>query len=129
VKISYDQTHQKPLTDFGVQLVQMIKDHAYDLIADRFGYAMALDRPQADAIASDIERCLTEDGRSATLDVASDARILVKYFQQPNDANLFGLVECFLQLDQSSGELLAELIVTAKDNNYYVSLEDVSYAA
>ena len=129
MKITYDQTFEKPLADFGVELVQMIKDRAYDLIAERFGYALAFDRSHAMAIASDIDLCLTGDGRSATLAVANEARILVKYFKQPNDANLFGLVECFLSLAQDSGELLAELIVTTNGNDYYVSLEDVSYAA
>jgi hypothetical protein len=129
VKITYDQTYKKPLADFGAELVQMIKGRIYDLIAERFGYALAFDRSHADAIASDIELCLTGDGRSATLSPTNEARILVKYFKQPNDSNLFGLVECFLSLDQDGGELLAELIVTTSGNDYYVTLEDVSYAA
>jgi hypothetical protein len=129
VKITYDQTFEKPLAHFGAELVQMIKDRTYDLIAGRFGYALAFDRSHADAIASDIELCLTEEGRTGALSPTREARILVKYFKQPNDSNLFGLVECFLPLDQDGGELLAELIVTISDNDYYVTLEDVSYAA
>jgi hypothetical protein len=130
VKITYDQTYQTPLAEFGVELVRMIKDRAYALISDRFGYALAFDRPLADAIASDIGFCLTGEGRSAIIDMAKEARILVKYFKQPNDANLFGLVECFLPLEQDTGELLAELIVTtSKHNEFHVCLEDVSYAA
>jgi hypothetical protein len=69
------------------------------------------------------------DGRSAVINLVYEARILVKYFKQPNSSNLFGLVECFLPLDQDSGELLAELIVTTKENKFYVGLEGVSYAA
>jgi hypothetical protein len=129
MKIAYDQTFETPLANFGAELVRMIKHRTYGLIADRFGYARAFARPLADAIASDIGCCLTEEGRSAIIALASDARISVKYFKQPNRLNLFGLVECFLPLEQDSGELLAELIVTTTGDKYYVCLEDVSYAA
>jgi hypothetical protein len=129
MRITYDQTYQIPLAEFGAELVQMIKARDYDLIADQFGYARAFDRPPADAVASDIAFCLTGEERSAGVGLASKARILVKYFKQPNSSNLFGLVECFLPLDHDSGELLAELIVTTKDQEFYVCLEDVSYAA
>ena len=130
MKITYDQTYQRPLAELGLELVGMIKDRSYTLISDRFGYALAFDRPPADAIASDIESCLAGENRSASIALAKEARILVKYFKQPNDANLFGLVECFLPLDQDNGELLAELIVsTATHNEFQVCLEDFSYAA
>ena len=129
MRIAYDQTYEAPLANFGSELVRMIKDRNYDQICNRFGYALAFGRPLADAVASDIELCLMGDGRSAVINLAYEARILVKYFKQPNSSNLFGLVECFLPLDQDSGELLAELIVTTKENKFYVGLEGVSYAA
>jgi hypothetical protein len=129
VKISYAQTYQEPLAEFGAELVEMIRGEAFELIANRFGYALAFERPKADAIATDIDLCLSSEGRFATLSKGNDARISVKYFRQPNGANLFGVVECFLPLNQDSGELLAELIVTTKDDDYYVTLESVSYAA
>jgi len=129
MRITYDQTYQIPLAKFGAELVQMIKARDYDLIADRFGYARAFHRPLADAVASDIGSCLTDEERSAVIDLASEARILVKYFKQPNSLNLFGLVECFLPLNHNSGELLAELIVTTKGQIFHVCLEDVSYAS
>ena len=130
MKITYAQTFQAPLAEFGAELVRMIKERAYAEISDRFGYALAFDRPLVEAIESDIAFCLTEEGRCAIIDTAKDARISVKYFEQPNDANLFGLVECFLALNQDTGELLAELIVTtARHNEFHVCLEDVSYAA
>lgn len=128
MEITYDQTYEEPLANFGAELVQMIKGRDYHRVSDRFGYAMAYGRPLADAVASDIEHCLTSEGRSATVEQSHDARILVKYFKQPNDCNLFGLVECFLPLDQDGGELLADLIVTTKENKFYICLEDVSYA-
>jgi hypothetical protein len=128
MKITYNETYQGPLAVLGSELVQMIKDGNYDRISDRFGYALAFDRPPADAIVSAIERCLTGDGRSAVINLASQARIFVKYFKQPDSSNLFGLVECFLPLDKDDGEMLAELIVTSAKNEFYVELEDISYA-
>ncbi|MBR7800108.1 hypothetical protein [Undibacterium fentianense] len=129
MRISYDQTFQTPLADIGAELVRMIKDRDYILIAERFGYAKAFDRPLAEAIATDIDFCHIEEGRTAVISLANEARILVKYFKQPNSSNLFGLVECFLPLEQDAGELLAELIITIKDQEFYVCLEDVSYIA
>jgi hypothetical protein len=128
MEITYDQTYEAPLANFGAELVQMIKDHDYRRVSDRFGYAMAYGRSLADAVAFDIEHWLTSEGRSATVDQSRDARILVKYFKQPSDCNLFGLVECFLPLEHDSGELMAELIVTTKENKFYICLEGVSYA-
>ena len=129
MEIPYDQTYEGSLANFGAELVQMIKDHDYCGVSDRFGYAIAHGRPLADAVACDVEHWLTSEGRSATVDRFHDARISVKYFKQPNDCNLFGLVECFLPLDQDGGELLAELIVTIKEDKFYICLEGVSYAA
>jgi hypothetical protein len=68
MEIPYDQTYQKPLAVFGAELVQMVRECAYSQIAERFGYAKAFDRHQAETVASDIALCLTGDGRSATLD-------------------------------------------------------------
>jgi hypothetical protein len=129
MEITYDQTYELPLANFGAELVQMLKDRSHDKISDRFGYAAAFGRPLTDAVVSDINSCLSGEERSATIKQSSDARILVKYFKQPNSSNLFGAVSCFLPLDQDDGELLAELIVTTKENKFYVGLEGVSYLA
>ena len=129
MEITYDQTYEAPLANFGAELVQMIKDGNHHGILDCFGYAVAFGRSLPDAVVSDIERCLTGEGRSAVINQSYDARISVSYFKQPNSSNLFGLVKCFLPLDQDNGELLAELIVTTKENKFYVGLEGVSYAA
>jgi hypothetical protein len=111
MKITLDQTYEATLANFGLD------------------YAPAFSRTPAYAIASDIDSCLASEGRLAVINLAREARIFVKYFKQPNSSNLFGLVECFLPLDQDSGELLAELLVTTKESQFYVGLESVSYAA
>lgn len=129
MKITYEQTFPVPLTDFGSELAGMIKDCRYGEIADRFGYVRAFDRPSANAISSDILHCLSADGRHAAIRVISEPRISVKYFEQPNNLHLFGLVECFLALEQDDGELLAELVVSEKGREFHLLLEDVSYMA
>lgn len=129
MKITYDQTYPTPLAKFGDELVQMIRDGDCNLIADRFGYALAFGRPLARALATDIDFRLNDEERSAIISKANDARILVKYFKQPNSSNLFGLVECFLPLENDHGELLAELIVTTKDQEFFICLENISYSS
>lgn len=129
MKINFNQTYQVPLTDIGAELVQMIKDRDYHSIAERFAYALAYDKPIVEAITADIDFCLVGEQRSATICQASEARILVSYFTQENGSNLFGLVECFMPLNQDTGELLATLIVTASNQEYHVCLEDIAYIA
>jgi hypothetical protein len=129
VKINYDQTFQKPLTAFGQQLVQMLKDRNYLEIAGHFGFALAFDKPPAEAVAYRIVNCLTGDGRQASIARADEARISVKYFEQPNELSLFGVVMCFLPLEHDDGELMAELIVSTSKDEFHLWLEDISYAA
>lgn len=129
MKITYNQTYQAPLTDIGAELVRMIKDRDYNLIAERFAYALAYDRPIAEAIASDIDFCLGGEGHSSVIGLAHEPRIQVSYFEQPNSSGLFGLVECFLPLENDTGELLATLIITKEDQAYYVCLEDLAYVS
>ena len=129
MKITYEQTFPESLTAFGLELVALIKDRRYTEITDRFGYALAFDRPVANAISSDIQSCLSADERHAVISAISEPRISVKYFKQPNDLHLFGLVECFFALEHDDGELLAELIVSKKESEFHLFLEDISYMA
>lgn len=129
MKITYNQAYQAPLTDIGAELVRMIKDRDYHLIAERFAYALAYDRPIAEAIASDIDFCLGGVGRSSVIGLAHEPRIQVSYFEQPNGSGLFGLVECFLPIENDTGELLATLIITKEDQAYYACLEDLAYVS
>lgn len=128
MKITYDQTFQAPLSNLGSDLVSMIKDRDYAQIADQFGYAVAFGRPLKDAIASDIAGCLNTEDRCDVISLESAPRIEVQYFKQPDSVGLFALVECFLPLDQDSGELVLELVITNKDQEYYVMLEGISYS-
>jgi hypothetical protein len=82
MKITYDETYQASLTDIGAELVRMIKDRDYHLIAERFAYALAYDRPIAEAIASDIDFCLVGEGRSSVIGLAHEPRIQVSYWRR-----------------------------------------------
>jgi hypothetical protein len=128
MKISYDQTFQEPLAEFGLEVVSLFKDGNYAVVADRFGYALAYDRAPADALASDVSSCLTEEGRAVVIAQTGQPRISVKYFEQPNELALFGLVECSMPLEADDGALLVELIVSTEKNNFHLWIEDVSYA-
>lgn len=126
MQINYDQTQPKLLTAIGKELVHLLKRREYEVIVERFSYALAGGRPLVQALTCDVEACLCNEQRSARIALAAEARIKVNYFKQPNSANLFGLVECFLPLDFDHGELLATLIVTTENQQYYVTLEDIS---
>jgi len=128
MKLSDDQTDSVSLSALGSEAVRLIKDARFEELANRFGYALAFGEEPATAIEDEIVRCLSGDGRAATLANAASARISVKYFK-PGESFFFALVECFMPLMQDAGEILVELIVTSKGQEKYVCLEQISYAA
>jgi hypothetical protein len=128
MKLLSNQCDEKSLAGFGTEAAQLIKESNYQELANRFGYSLAFGQEPADVIQSDIAESLSQSGRRGQLSISRPESIVVKFFA-PNDLNLFALVECKLPLESSPGFVLAELIVTTKDNHNYVSLEQISFAA
>jgi hypothetical protein len=128
MKLLNSQTDESTLANFGAEVAQLVKESKYREIADRFGYALAYGREKAETIQQEVESCLSQGGSKGALSLVAQPRIVVKYFK-PNDSNLFAVVECTMALTGRAGEMLVELIVTTKENEKYLSLEQISYAA
>jgi hypothetical protein len=128
MKLLDSQTDEASLARLGEEAIRHIKNQNYHALADRFGYALAFDRAQADAIQTDLLTCLSQSGVNATVSTAAAPEIAVKFFQ-PNGANLFAVVECTAPLTGGSGRALVELIVTSTAEGKHVCLEQISYAA
>lgn len=127
MKLPNDQIDEASLAKVGAEVVRLVKENKYREMADRFGYALAYGREKADAIREEIESCLIQDGTKRIVSMAAQPRIVVKYFK-PNDSNLFAIVECTMALTENADEILVELIVTTKESEKYLSLEQISYA-
>ena len=100
----------------------------YRGVADRFGYALAFGKDPAEAIRMDAEACPSQRGASGQLAVSGEGAINVRFFKS-SDAPFFAAVACKIKLACCSGNLDIDLIVTTKDNERHVTLEEISHRA
>jgi hypothetical protein len=127
MKLSPDQTDVDSLSRFGEELVQLLIRRDFVTVANRFGYALAYGRELTHAIESDFNALLSDYNSGPENSLPKKPSIIVKYFQ-PNDSNLFAIVECVFFASVNCS-ILAELIVTTKEQDMYASLEDISLAS
>src|SRR5436190_1004877 len=126
MKLRPDQSDEASLLRLGREAVSLLEQRDFQQLADRFGYALAFGRNPAAAIEEEFQSCIVES--RALPEPASPvlSSEVVKYFK-PNEANLLAVVECVLTAAEGCS-ILAELIVTSKGEDKYISLEEVSLA-
>ena len=115
------------LSDVGLQAARLLCSGDVSTLADRYGYALAHGREAGAAIEEELRRCLKELGTASLMDTVPDQTVAVRYFE-PNDTGLFAIIECFV-LAQNGGKVMLDLIVTNKDADKYVTLEEIRAAA
>ena len=120
------RTDTTSLSALGVEAVRLLCSQDINGLATRFGYALAFDREPAVAIEEDLRSCLVEL-RAASLVPAPKQTSTVKYLE-PNDSGLFAVVES-LALTDNGAKVLVELIVTDKQGEKHITLEQISVAA
>ncbi|OAM52810.1 hypothetical protein A7981_05050 [Methylovorus sp. MM2] len=124
MRISSAQTDENTLSGFGAEVVALVANKNFSLLAERFGYALAFGRDVVLAIQQDFEECLSEAEKSSSRKSTS---IQVKYFKS-NDTGLYALVECVTAINEEISVLI-ELIVTGVGEEKYITLEQISYVA
>jgi hypothetical protein len=127
MKISDSQTDENSLAAFGAEAVRLICSGDVQVLADRFGYALAFGRAPATAIREDLAACLAELHANNLVLVTKNSPATVKYFR-PNDSEFFAIVECLAPADNGT-ELLLELIVIGNGSDKHLSFEQLSVAA
>ena len=128
MKITTSQINEEELTNFGLKVVNLIKEQKYKELEKHFGYALASNENPSEAIKNEITACLSQAGSTAKLSTNPKSNIVVKFFEE-NSTNLIAAVECTLNIENGVGEILAELIVAGTDAETQLSLEQISYAA
>ena len=120
-----NRTAAADLEPLARQCVQLLCAGRFDALAKSFGYAVALGREPASAIAADLQASLASVGASS---LAADVglQIEVKYFE-PNDS-LLGVVECSV-LASNGSQVLVELVITRRESQAHLTLEQISAAA
>jgi len=128
MKITANHINDMELTKLGKQVVSLVKGHEYKKLANQFGYALAYEENPVDVIKKEIDRCLSEFGKQSKFTETSSTEIVVKYFES-NNTGLVAVVECTLPIENGANGMLVELIVTEKNGEHYVTLEQISNAA
>jgi len=126
MKITRSQINERELTKFGFQATELIKEHKYKEVENRFGYALAFGKSPADVIKNEVTTCLSQAGIVAKLSANSKPNVVVKFFEE-NSTVLIAVVECTLVIENGAGEILVELIVAGDDTETHLSLEQISY--
>ncbi|KFB66035.1 hypothetical protein [Candidatus Accumulibacter vicinus] len=126
MKLLPTQIDETSLTAFGEEARALLVRHDYAVLASRFGYALAYDRPPAAALEVDFMSAV-----ASPIAVASGAylppAITVKYFS-PNTTGLFAVIECPVPVADKAAVLL-ELIVSGEDEEKHITVEDISGVA
>ena len=125
MQIRADRTDVSSLDALAEQAVQLCCAGEFVALAESFGYAVAIGREPSSAIAEDLR--LSCEGLGAT-HLASDAKFKteVKYFKP--GSFLLAVVECTLPTNNGRA-VLVELVVTEREGDVHVTLEQISAAA
>lgn len=120
-----NRTASAELEPLARRCAELLRAGKFEALAEAFGYAVALGRPPASAIAADLQAALGGVGASSLVADVS-LQVAVKYFE-PKDS-LLGVVECSLPANNGR-QVLVELVVTEREGQAYLTLEQVSAAA
>lgn len=126
MKLLSTQTDEISLIAFGEEARSLLVSHDYTGLANRFGYALAYERPVPAALEADFM-----SAAASPITVASGVYlppvVTVKYFS-PNSTGLFAVVECPVPVADKAAVLM-ELIVTGNGEEKHITVEDISGVA
>ena len=109
----------------GRNAVQLLRAGEFEVLASRFGYALAFGRAPAVVIQEDLMISL---GHIGSLGLASNDEFGCEVnFFAPNTSALLAVIECVVPAE-NEGQVLVELVVSSSGSNKYVTLEQISAA-
>lgn len=111
------------LVALGNEATALLCARNFELLAERFGYAVALGTPVASAIQADLVACL---GQAGDVELTARSVPVVKYVRA-NDSGLHAVIESVVSGDNGARVLL-ELVVTKKGKQQHATLEQISAA-
>jgi len=102
------------LNAIGQEVAHLLCSGEVDVLAARFGYAVALGRGAAAGIHEDLAECLAQIG---AISLASNFEFdcNIKFFA-PNSSNLLAIVECVVPA-VNGNDVLVEIAVTSDGKN------------
>lgn len=127
MRITDSQFDAASLAALGAEALALLASGNIDVLAERFGYALAYGADPATAIQADLTRCLASLGATSLASGAVAPAPKVGYFT-PGDAGMLAVVEVLAQTNNGK-TILVELVVTGRGNDKHITLEQISDAA
>ena len=126
MKITAKQINDVELKEHALKTIKLIEEEKYEVLADEYGYALSFNENPAEVISKEISQCLEQAGDNAKLVPMQKPNVLVKYFE-PNDIPLVAVVEYSLAIENGTGAVFVELVVSGEEENCNISVEQISY--
>jgi hypothetical protein len=126
MKITTKQINDIELKKYALRTIRLIEEEKYEALADEYGYTLSFNENPAEVIKKEISQCLEQAGNTATLVPIQNPDVIVKYFE-PNDIPLIAVVDYSLAIENGTGSVLVELVVSGKEENCNISVEQISY--
>jgi len=128
MKISSNHINDTNLNSYGLDVAKLIKESNYKELSGKYGYALSFGKKESEIIRKDLEGALSSSGRNSVLDNEKPPIINIQYMKS-NESKLIAIVECELPILRGAGNILVELVVAGKANDYHISMEQISYQA
>ena len=123
MQIADSEFDEASLAALGVEALSLLSTGNLQVLAKRFGYAMAHGRDPATAIQVDLASALVSVG--ATSLVHADGHAPKVFYYSPKEAGLLALIEGRAPTNNGKA-ILVELVVTGRGDEKFITLEDIS---
>lgn len=126
MKITAKQINDIELKEHALKTIRLIEEEKYEALTDEYGYGLSFNENPAELIRKEISQCLEQAGKNATLVPRQNPYVVVKYFE-PNNIPLVAVVEYSLAIENGTGTVFVELVVSGEEENCNISVEQISY--
>lgn len=102
--------------------INLLATGQFELLVERYGYALAFGRNPVDAVRMDLAKALSDMSENNLLQVEPNDLQVIIY--QENESGLCGAIDCNLPT-QAGRNILVSFVVTGIDTKQFFTLEDI----
>lgn len=126
MQIAPNSADEASLSLIGFEAARLLFSNDISQLVSHFVYAISLGRDPITAVKQDLAYCLSRLSARKLSSSTHSVRVFVKPFK-PNTMPVSAAIECYIKTDNNS-DILVELIVSAKESELHVTLEQLSVA-
>lgn len=116
------QQNVDALRDLASEGIDLLATGQFELLVERYGYALACGRNPVDAVRMDLAEALSETSENKLLQVGPNDLPVV--FYQENDSGLLGAIDCEVPT-RAGGNIWVSFVVTGTETGQFLTLEDI----